>query len=296
MVVGFILLAVTLVFLAAASWSDIKSREVADEISLGFFASVLAIRLAYSILAKEPDFFLVPFLVSAGFLLFGLGMYQMKQWGGGDLLLLVGLGAAFGTLPADLASFFPAIKNSFFPFWAVFLVNILVVGSVYGICFIAYYLLASSNLRKNFLGQVEKNWLILGISLILSLLSFKFIGFPGSFLTIALFGILLLILLSKSVESEIFVKKVNPNDLRVEDWLVEDVKAHGRVIVAASTPGLTKEDIAAIRRAYAPGKLANPRILVKEGIPFVPVFPLSLLLSIAVGDLLTLFLFSIYRF
>ncbi len=299
MAVGFVLLLVTLAFLAFASFSDMRTREVADELSLGLFAAALAIRLLYSVWSTDPAFFLVPFAVSCGFLIFGLVMYGLKQWGGGDLLLLVGLGAAFGTLPADLAQAFPrraAAAASLMPFWLGFIVNILVVGSAYGLLWILYYFLTRPSLKKVFVQQVRKNWLILSITLAISLISLKLVGIAGSFLNISLFLIILLIMLSKSVESDIFVKKISPGDLRVEDWLVKDVTARGRVIASASSPGLTKTDIAAIKHAFSAGTLDGREIVVKEGIPFVPVFPLALVLTVAFGDPITLLLLRIYGF
>jgi Flp pilus assembly protein protease CpaA len=287
MVAGFILLAVSLIFLGVASATDLRSREVADEISVAFLGTALAFRLVWSIVSGQPALFLEPFLVAVGFLVLGLAMYWLKQWGGGDVLVFTALGAAFGSLPTDLLSVFP--RFSFFPFWVALLANVLLVGGAYGTVWIAWFFLSNQKVRRQTLEKLVKLWPISLFILVFSLLSFIFLFFPGNLLGVAFFPLYIVFLCSKSVESEIFVKKTLPKDLRVEDWIVSDVKAGGKVLVSASTSGLTKEDIIKIQRAKRAGKLDGHYILVKEGIPFIPVFFLALLTSILLGDPISLF-------
>ena len=59
----------------------------------------------------------------------GILLYLARQWGGGDTKLLMALGALFGTRP-----FFVPASTFSFPFLAVLLINIAIVGALYGLC------------------------------------------------------------------------------------------------------------------------------------------------------------------
>src|SRR3989344_1116475 len=112
-----ILYSLALVALIAASYSDIKTREVPDWISYGLIASALGLRLIFSLASFE---WIILLEGLAGFLLFvafGYLMYYTGQWGGGDSKLIMGLGAVIG-LNITLAVFF---------------INVLVAGGVYGV-------------------------------------------------------------------------------------------------------------------------------------------------------------------
>jgi hypothetical protein len=69
-----------------------------------------------------------------------------------------------------------------------------------------------------------------------------------------------------AVEQGILLKEYAAGKLTEGDWLAHDVRARGKLIAPKRAIGLTKEDIAAIRRAKV------RRVLVREGIPFVPSF------------------------
>ncbi|MBS3124489.1 prepilin peptidase [Candidatus Woesearchaeota archaeon] len=120
---------ITFAALLAASYCDLRTKEVPDWISYGLLFSVLGIELIASIvsgnwwiMASGVLGFLVLFIV--GYLLYRLG-----QWGGGDTKLLMGLGAAIGiSLPIQTSSW----ELLFFFFALLF------CGAVYGLGWVVY--------------------------------------------------------------------------------------------------------------------------------------------------------------
>ena len=73
--------------------------------------------------------------------------------------------------------------------------------------------------------------------------------------------------MAKSVEESFMIKNINARNLREGDWLYHDLKI-GKKVIKASFEGLSKKDIELIQKHYKNKK----KIVVKEGIPFVPVF------------------------
>ena len=99
-------------------------------------------------------------------------------------------------------------------------------------------------------------------------------------LILIIFVAVILLSFMKVVEKSCMYKKVDVNKLVVGDWLVDDISVDSKVICNARNIGLTKADIL---------KLKNNRIkkvLVHEGIPFVPGFMLGFLVTIIFGDFL----------
>lgn len=288
---GWIILAASLLFLGIASYTDFRSREVADEISVGFLAAALAIRLVWYLVSGEPEVFLIPLLVSFCFLAAGTAMYFLRQWGGGDVLMFAALGAAFGTLPPELG------QAQILPFWLTLISNIAIAGTLYGSVWILNLLFSNRQaLRKFYSSFGGRYWLFSVLAGAISVISVFQHEIQLKILGGLIFPLYCLLIASKSIESVCFVKKVKIKDLRVEDWIYEDIKSNGKIIISKKTPGLTKEDIARIKRIFSAGKLDSSEITVKEGIPFVPVFLLALILSILVGNPLLLLIPALPKF
>jgi len=124
--------------LIIASITDIKTREVPDWLNYGLIVFGLGSRLIYSIVLSDFSFFSYGL---AGFFVFFIIanlMFYSAQWGGGDSKLLMGLGAVIGL----------NFNFSEIPFILIFWINIIVVGSVYGLFW--SFVVAFKN-RKNFL-------------------------------------------------------------------------------------------------------------------------------------------------
>lgn len=286
--IGMLLVAIALGFLIAASYCDIfKKSEIPDEISVTFVAVALLVRVAWALWTWDSWFFLEG--LSAGAILFAFGyvLYRLRQWGGADLILIAGIGVTLGwAIPQDLTRIFsPLLPSGFLPAWSSFLLNMMIVGSIYGVGWIVALGIASQKLRRAFIEGVMEGWI--GIIVCTALLSILAYVLELPIVRSGIIGAVmwLLYIFAQRVEASLFVRSISVRKLRLEDWLVEDIKVNGKVIASASNPGITEKEFERIKKAVSLRKLRG-RVKIKEGIPFVPVFPATLLITIIVGDVL----------
>ena len=80
-----------------------------------------------------------------------------------------------------------------------------------------------------------------------------------------------------AVEKSALIKSVSPEKLTEGDWLLKDVKI-GKTVIKADFDGLSKKDIALIKKA-------NKAVMIKYGLPFVPVFLLAFITELVFGNL-----------
>jgi len=275
--------AVIAVFIA--SLFDIKTREIPDWVSYGLVIFVLLTRGLESILSKTHSHFTYSVLTMLIFFGFGALMYYTKQWGGGDAKLIAGLGASFAETPSHL------INNSILPFPGILIVNILILGAIYGAIYASYLAIKNKNaFKKEFLKiNREKNirhikviMLILGIvmafiSYILFPINTKLIG--GIFALIILLLPYLIISL-KSVELSCMYKQLLPSKLTEGDWVQKDIYKGKKLIYKTKPYGIDLKSINLLKKAKI------KQVLIKEGIPFVPSFLLGTLATLVLGRII----------
>src|SRR3989344_5842784 len=104
-------------------------------------------------------------------------------------------------------------------------------------------------------------------------------------LVLLLFCIILLSLL-KVVEDVSLYKIIDLDKLVEGDWLAADVVKNNKIICKVRNIGLIKDDISKLKKSKI------KKVLVKEGIPFVPGFLIGFLLSVIFGDVLLLMVTS----
>ncbi len=290
MVIEVILLIITLIFLVVATISDIKTREVPDWLSYSLIAIALSLKAIYSIVYKEPMVFLLGLLGFAVF--FGIAnlMYYTKQWGGGDAKLLMGLGAVFIIYPQFLLKYFSPRLN--IPFLLTFIINILVIGAVYGIIFAFVLAIKHKSQTKKELKALMEHEKIRGIRKILLIgsvivLIISFIIVKDYLIRIVLiaftFFFLLLFYLTtfiKAVEKAAMYKQIPVTKLTEGDWIVNPVFVKKKLIYNPKSLGVTKHQIELIK------KTRIKTILVREGIPFIPSFLIATLVSLIFGNIL----------
>jgi len=275
MVIG-ILYSVALLALIAASFTDLKTREVPDWISYGLIAAALGLRLMFSLAAFE---WVILLQGLAGFLIFvafGYLMYYTGQWGGGDSKLIMGLGAVIG----------------FNTTLAVFFINVLVAGGVYGLFWIiALAWLHASAVKKEMksilLSARVAQYAILSLTVVLIILTLAVSN--GNFMRFTFMILSLLPLFSfylwvaiKSVEKVALYKQVHPKELTEGDWLAHDIVVNGKCIAGKKDLGVTKAQIGQLTQLYKQKKIKH--ITVKNGIPFVPSFLIGFLITIVFGN------------
>ena len=274
----------TLSFIALVigSITDLKTREVHDWVNYGLVLSGLGLNLLFSIIYSSPEFMINSILGLAIFFGIAYMMFYAGQWGGGDSKMLMGLGAMMGI---DVGSF-----SSQFLF--AFLISALFAGAVYGL-FWSFYLVLKN--RKKFLHEFaralsQKNTAkikkLLLFSLILLLILFFiadshlkiFILLPA-FLALSAFYLWIFV---RTVEKTCMHKTVEPSRLTEGDWIVKDIYANGKYITGPKDLGISKSQIKKLIGLYKKRKVR--KILIKEGIPFVPSFLVAFIITWIFGS------------
>lgn len=253
--------------------TDIHHREVPDWVNYTMVLGGIGIG---SLLALEAASW-QPLISSAlglltGYLI-GALMYYTGQWGGGDAKMIMGLGALLGA-PLE---FFTGAADA--PLLAYFLIATIFAGAAYGIIWMAVLLVTK---RKIVLPALKKK---LRHPLMIKVRVAAMIGVAlaaaAAFIWLHIYTLLLLFiavvmlltlyfaLAVKAVEQTCFVKQQPVEDLVIGDWIIQEVRADGRVLVDESNTGITAQQIALLKEHDV------ETVKIKEGIPFVPSFLLA---------------------
>lgn len=257
-------LIICFIALFAATITDIKKREVPDWISYSLIAVALAVASAQSVIFENQSFILNSLAGLGVFFILANILYYGKLFAGGDAKLMIGIGAVLGIDSA-------------------FLINIIVLGGLYGICYsIALAFLNFKNFKKE-IGKMKISLIyfimpavfLVGIGLVINSVMLYFIA------ALAIFAPLLYIF-TLAVEKSALIKSVSPEKLTEGDWLNQDVKIKGKII-RSTFEGLSKSDIKLIKKAHK-------QVIIKYGLPFVPVFLIAFISEILFGNLFFLIL------
>jgi Flp pilus assembly protein protease CpaA len=251
-----ILLIEAFLFLLIASIQDIQTREVYDYISYSFIVIALTTRLIWFFI--EWDLNILLYVLPSFAVMFGFSMvmYVAGQWGGGDAKLMAGLSIAFGT--ADL-------------YFIDFLMNMLVFGAIYGVV----YTLGLG--LKNYRGIVKSVSVSFSVVSIISVIIALYLSMILPFGKIIAFMILLLLSVRylQVIEKDCMFKDIPVEKLVEGDWLAQDIKG-----IEKKGIGLTKDQIKKIK------SMKLKKVRVKEGIPFVPAFLVTLIGTYFLGNAL----------
>ena len=261
-----------------------KKREVANWLNFSLIIFALGFRFFYCLFsqnAKGFDFFYQGLIGLGIFFILGNLFYYGKIFAGGDAKLMI----ALGTILPLSENFFINIKT-----FILFLIVFLFVGAVYGfVISIVLSLKNFQNFKKEFKKQLKDKKRLYFIFMFIGVL-LMILGFLENllfYLGIFIFLLPYFYLYAKSIDESCMVKKVKVNQLSEGDWLYKNLKI-GKKIIKANWDGLDKKDIKQIKKYYK-------EIKIKQGIPFVPVFLISLLILALVyflnADLLSLFLY-----
>lgn len=264
------LISLGLIWIFFASIQDLKTREVANWLNFSLIIFALSFRFFYSLFEQNNFLFFYQGLIGLGiFFILGNLMYYGRMFAGGDAKLMIALGVI---LP--YSKDFSVNLNIFLSFFIIFLF----VGAIYG--FIWSGVLAVKNstkfkkeFSKQFIGNKLKIYLVMFFGIILMLMSF--IGFIFEllfFMGVLIFILPYFYLFAKSIDEVCMVKKTKTTDLREGDWLYEDLRI-GKKLIKARWDGLNNKEIKFIKKN-------NKFIMIKQGLPFVPVFLVSFLILV----------------
>ncbi|MFH1506323.1 MAG: A24 family peptidase [archaeon] len=276
LIFGFI---IGLVGLIIGSYTDLRTKEVPDWLNFSLIAVGVGMGVFASIIYWNISFFLNHLIGLAIGVGIGYFMYYAGQWGGGDSKMIMGLSAIIGFNIFDMNLTMP---------YAAFILNIIVVGAVYGIVIsISLAIKHRKSFRQKF-KEIRTNkkimrWrkIVLVVCIIGVIISF-FSPWP---LNVFIFGIFAIIffmfyvwLIGMVIEKACMIKKVPVKRLTEGDWVLKDVKVNGKLICGPKDLGIKKEQIAKLK------KLKVKEIWVKEGIAFVPSFLIAFILTFLIGN------------
>ncbi len=158
----------------------------------------------------------------------------------------------------------------------IFLFVLFAVGALYSLIYSIF--IAEKNktkFKKEFIKYFKKNKTLLTISIILTTISLIYSLFnPLTLFLVIIFLIPLLFIYTKSLDKCLTVLLL-PNQLTEGDWLVHDVKINSKIIIKKTVHGLSQKDIQILKKY-------NLKIKIKQGIPFVPAFLITLIIMIYV--------------
>jgi len=257
------LLIIAIIWLAAASFTDLKKREVANWLSFSLIAIALAVRASESIIAGNAQPILTSVIGLAIFFVIANVLYFGKIFAGGDAKLLMAMGAV---IPG-----------------AAFLSNFLIIGGVYGLIYSFGLAIIHRKAFSSGLKKINKKTSCLMIFIFAVFILGLILKIPIIYIiTATIILIYYLHVFVKTVEKSCLIRKVSPQKLTEGDWLFKDIKIRGKTL-KASFHGLTQKQINLIKK--------NKKLVqIKYGIPFIPVFLIAFLLTYYFDNILLLFI------
>jgi Flp pilus assembly protein protease CpaA len=266
-----------LIGLIVASMQDLKRREVDNWLNLFLMIGGLVFLFYEAILSGDSSIaFQASFMVVVLFICMNL-FYYGRVFAGGDAKLLFALTAFFVS-----STFYLTLANL-----GVFLLLLMFAGSVYGLSFSVFlyfksYEAVNKKMKEVFVYKTVRTLLFLGIII-------SFFGFINwMFLMIGVFMVAfsLLYVFAKGLELVSMTRWVSGEDLKEGDWLAEDVKVKGKVILA-TWDGLTLKELKVLSN--------QKRVKIKEGIPFVPSFLIAFIIYFFSRDYIFSFIMNTVR-
>lgn len=254
-----ILFVLAFAFIIIATWQDLRTTEISDWLTFSLIGMGLSYRAVYAFFTGSGEFF---WYGLAGFALFsalGYLFYYAHVFAGGDVKLLMGLGAVI-----------PALSYSELLFYGILMiVCIFLLGAIWSVVFTFIRIVRRpGNFGSYFLKEMKKSKNMILFFLLGGLLFFIFLGY-FEFLVGLVFGALIIIsgilfVYVRAFEKHYLIVSKKPGELIEGDWLVDDIFVSGRVI-KKSVHGLTEKEITFLRKH---GK----NVIVKDGVPFTPGF------------------------
>ena len=252
---------ISIVFLSIASYQDLKTTEISDNLLYLFLFFSIFINILESLVKNDVNILINSLMNGTFVTIFSIIFYYSGQWGAGDSFLFSSIGF-LNPFNEDISfSFFYFLLLSFVGFFYAFL-------NAFSIFFLQK--------KKIRFSMEEKKFLVLILFTVL--FSFSLIKFSLVFLFIEFLSLLVFALVFFRKIERLMIKRVAIDHLKEGDVLLEFKK----------WVGITKREIEELK------KRGKKFVYVKEGIRFAPAFLLSFLfyvfLKFANFDFLSLLL------
>lgn len=275
---------IAFIALVIGSITDFQKREVHDYVSYSLIFAGFGVSIIYSVLSGT--FYILQTIM--GFAI-GVGlayaMFYLGQWGGGDSKLLMGLGAVFGFNIFNIYNL-PIFgeKNLLL---ILFLINVIIAGAIYGLIFSIYLAITH---HKQFLKNV-KIWgnqkyikiariALLILTFVSTIIIIFFVPQEYKLLFLSIIALLFFIfyiwVFIKIIEETCMIKTIPVEKLTEGDWIYENIYIGKKYIAGPKDLGISREQIAALKRSKTIKK-----VMIKEGIPFIPAFLIAFIFTIA---------------
>jgi len=262
-----LLIAIALTGGFAAGLYDLKTTNVPDKLCIFMISIGLILNFLTGVFTKDFSYFINSLLFGGLFLGFGLLMYYMGQWGGGDGELLVAVGVLLPNV---------SLVKTYFPFAISFFINSFFIGAIWSIAFSFYFVYKNPGLSKKFF-ESFKNPVTFSIALAPLVISAISLNFNLLFsLTFLLISVLFVFYKFSKIIELAYYRKIPVSQLKVDDMLGEDIPRLR--LYKKHIKGLTNGQVEKIKKA-------KRYVVIREGIRYGIVFPLTLLFTLLFGDL-----------
>jgi Flp pilus assembly protein protease CpaA len=253
---------ITLLLSIIAGLWDLLTTEVPDEIPLLIAAAGLAI------IYFSGDFTALFYSLVIGtvLLITGFLLYKKGQWGGADAFMMAAIGYSIPLMNGEV-------------FMLSFLPNLLLVGTAYVIVYALALGIKYPFVFSQYAKDLRHNWkFIIGLpaafAIFIGALAWLSAGY-ATFDILPLVKIIGLVVFvtffwryGRVIEKKVFRREVLAKDLKAGDVLEDSI-----------WKGLTEEDLKRLRKT-------DKKYVVKEGVRFVPAFPLALAATLLFGNIM----------
>jgi len=279
--IDYLILGIALIGTLIGSYTDIKIREVSNWLSYGLILAMVLLRGIEGFLIGDFSGFILSIIVGSVFFLFGLIMFYMQQWGGADLKLLTMLGIGFSV---PLTEFNP-IYSGIWPVYLTVLMNFFILAAAYSILYVVGLAIRNPKILNDFKANLNRNEIFISMGLLIVIASLGILN--SIFYFLLLFPPLWFVLkYLKLIETNYLKKERKISELSEFDVPIEDIVIDDKLFISSRNPnGLTVEQIKKLQKLSKKGKFKKS-IVVKWGLPLIPVFPLTILATVFIGDLL----------
>lgn len=282
MVFSIVILIIGFLVLLIGSFTDIRTREVPDWVDYGLIFAAIGARLAYSLATFDWSYLIEGILGFIAFFIIAYVMFYAGQWGGGDAKMMMGMGALVG------------MRLEWLDFSVSFIVNIFLVGAVYGLVWTSvlafvhrhkFWIEVKKIVHSPKMLRIRKMFIISALIMIilamfagnltLKLLLFAFVAFY--------LGTFYLWIFIKAVEKTCMYKFIPPEKLTEGDWIAKNIVVGGKRICGPKDLGIEMSQIRQLIKLKRQKKI--DKILIKEGIPFVPSFLIAFVATYLFGNM-----------